>query len=116
MVICTFRLIVNINIFYNFEFLMILVIPASVQTEYVDLRGWACLFDRILSTLFTYFENIFLHPNLQFLYVHRVKVRLYVDHADSFKGILLTVEKRLPAPRGNFVLSRTEEFHSGPIH
>ena len=62
MVICTFRLIVNINIFYNLEFLMILIIPASVQTEYVDLRGWACLFDRIMSILFTCFENIFLHP------------------------------------------------------
>ena len=86
-----------------------------MQTKYVDLRGWACLFDRILSILFTYFENIFLHPSLQFLYVHRVKIRLYVDHADCIKGALPTVEKRLPAPRGNFVLSRTEEFHSGPI-
>ena len=57
---------------------------------------------------------IFLHSVLLFCYVHCVKIRLYVDHADCIKGHY-SVWKKLPGPRGNFVLSSTEEFRWGPV-
>ena len=36
---------------------------------------------------------VFLYPDLKFWYVHRVKTRQNVDHADCIKGTLRNVEK-----------------------
>ena len=52
-----------------------------------------------------------MRPDLQFWSVHRIKIRLHVGHADCIQGTLPSVEKKkVPGPRENFVLSRTEEF------
>ena len=55
-----------------------------------------------------------LSRDLQFWYIHRVNIRLHVDHADCFKGTLSGVEKSWPFREDVLWAPCTEEFRWGP--